>query len=128
MSFAYILYDRKGVIKAQGECPDKADAQAMAKDMNLRMIEAPGGKIDPECHKVRRGRIKRVKLAANVQNQRAWDALRQERNVRLAACDYTQLPDFPGDVDAWKTYRLALRELPKNTTDPHNVNWPVEPS
>lgn len=59
-----------------------------------------------------------------------WEVLRAERDTRLSACDWTQLPDnglAPADVDAWATYRQALRDLPANTTDPGNPVWPVPP-
>jgi hypothetical protein len=48
-------------------------------------------------------------VQANKQN--AMDKLRGERNARLSACDYTQLPDFAGDKTAWATYRQALRDI-----------------
>lgn len=57
----------------------------------------------------------------------AWSALRSERDVRIAATDWTQLPDAPCDPLLWQEYRQALRDLPANTTDPHNPEWPDEP-
>lgn len=59
--------------------------------------------------------------------QASWDIVRQERNRRLAASDWTQVPDAPVDQSAWAAYRQALRDLPANTTDPRNPNWPVKP-
>lgn len=59
----------------------------------------------------------------------AWAALRAERSRRLAACDWTQLPDAPvADAEAWAAYRQALRDLPDLTTDPTAPDWPVEPA
>lgn len=58
----------------------------------------------------------------------AWDALRTERNRRLAACDWTQVADAPVDQAAWAAYRQALREMPGNTVDPNNPVWPTPPS
>lgn len=57
-----------------------------------------------------------------------WDELRNERNVRLAACDWTVLSDTPTSTAAWKAYRQELRDLPANTTDPFNPVWPTPPS
>ena len=51
-----------------------------------------------------------------------------ERNNRLSACDWTQLPDAPVDQAAWSKYRQALRDLPNNTSDPSNPVWPTPPS
>lgn len=58
----------------------------------------------------------------------AWDAFRRERNARLSASDWTQVPDAPVDRTAWAAYRQALRDLPDNTTDPRNPVWPVPPA
>ena len=63
--------------------------------------------------------------------QQAWTALRNERNARLAASDYTQLQDAHLSAEkksAWADYRQALRDLPENATDPTQVTWPVSPS
>lgn len=61
-----------------------------------------------------------------------WDVLRFERDAKLAACDYTQLPDaaLPGASTAgqWVTYRTALRDLPTTYPNPDTVVWPTEPS
>ena len=58
----------------------------------------------------------------------AWKAIRTQRNRLLAASDWTVLGDSPTPTAAWKTYRQALRDLPANTTDPHNVVWPTPPA
>ena len=58
----------------------------------------------------------------------AMDKLRGERTALLAACDYTQLPDFAGDKAAWATYRQTLRDLPANVSDARQFNsWPAKP-
>ena len=48
---------------------------------------------------------------------RAWAAIRQERNNRLAATDYFSLNDMTL-TDAMKTYRDNLRKVPQTTSDP----------
>lgn len=58
----------------------------------------------------------------------AWDMIRHKRNGLLAASDWTVLSDSPTSTAAWKTYRQALRDLPANTTDPFNPDWPVPPA
>ena len=55
-------------------------------------------------------------------------AVRTDRNSRLAACDWTQLPDAPVDRQAWATYRQELRDVSSQTGFPWNVVWPSEPS
>tara|TARA_R110002153_G_scaffold41666_7_gene118756 strand:+ start:3200 stop:3541 length:342 start_codon:yes stop_codon:yes gene_type:complete len=54
--------------------------------------------------------------------------LRSQRNGLLVESDWTQVADAPGDTETWATYRQALRDLPANTADPANVNWPRAPA
>jgi hypothetical protein len=59
------------------------------------------------------------------QDARQAEAVRQDRNARLAASDWTQLADAPVDDLAWATYRQALRDVPNQAGFPWNVVWPV---
>lgn len=54
-------------------------------------------------------------------------AIRNDRNARLVACDWTQLADAPVDGAAWAAYRQNLRDIPSQAGFPWNVIWPVEP-
>jgi hypothetical protein len=40
-----------------------------------------------------------------------WQLFREERNRRLAACDWTQVSDAPVHREAWAAYRQELRDL-----------------
>lgn len=60
------------------------------------------------------------------------DIIRQQRNFKLAECDWTQLADAPissGKKQEFADYRQALRDLPQlenlNVNDPQ---WPSKPS
>jgi len=58
------------------------------------------------------------------------EEVRSERNLRLAECDWTQLPDSPipsADKAAWTTYRQQLREVPDQAGFPWQVEWPAKP-
>lgn len=71
----------------------------------------------------------RDKTAEEIQadaDTRAFD-IRNERNRRLAHCDWTQLPDSPVNTATWATYRQELRDITEQTTFPDQVTWPVEP-
>ncbi len=68
-----------------------------------------------------------AKVAANDQPQFKWASIRAERDALLAASDYTQVADAPGDTAAWATYRQALRDVPSQS-DVDNITWPTEPS
>ena len=54
-------------------------------------------------------------------------SVRDDRNRRLAACDWTQLADAPVDDLAWALYRQALRDVPNQVDFPWTVVWPTEP-
>jgi len=57
--------------------------------------------------------------------------VRGNRGRLLAESDWTQFTDSPltdSKKDEWKTYRQALRDLPANTSDWYNPNWPTKPS
>ena len=61
---------------------------------------------------------------------RAWEALRRERDNKIAKSDWRANSDVAMS-DAWKTYRQALRDLPStlnDTTVQETITWPTEPS
>ena len=61
---------------------------------------------------------------------RAWEALRRERDNKIAKSDWRANFDVEMS-DAWKTYRQALRDLPStlnDTTVQETITWPTEPS
>ena len=86
--------------------------------------------FSPQTHRVSKdGRIIH-KRAADIEAREiaeAWQDLRAQRAARLAASDWTQMPDSPADTEAWQAYRQALRDLPDNTDDPRNPEWPEKP-
>jgi hypothetical protein len=59
--------------------------------------------------------------------EQAWVELRNTRDRKLAACDWTQVPDAPVDQEAWKVYRQQLRDFPETVTDPRTPTWPTQP-
>jgi hypothetical protein len=54
-------------------------------------------------------------------------SVREERNTKLTACDWTQLADSTADKAAWATYRQELRNVPAQTEFPWDVTWPTQP-
>ena len=59
-----------------------------------------------------------------------WERVRDSRNRKLDACDWTQVTDTAltdAERDAWQTYRQALRDI-TTQADPDAVTWPVEPT
>ena len=66
--------------------------------------------------------------------EEAWEAdapkrklaeIRLKRNALLVASDAKMLPDVPGDKEALKAYRQALRDVTKQP-DLDNIVWPKE--
>ena len=60
---------------------------------------------------------------------KAFDRLRQERNIKLAETDYLALKDITLSNDM-KAYRKALRDLPAsydNSTVVGTITWPTKP-
>lgn len=70
-------------------------------------------------------------LEGSAANQaRLAAAARAERAVRLAASDWTQLPDAPLSTEqraAWAVYRQSLRDVTEQQGFPASVIWPVAP-
>ena len=60
-------------------------------------------------------------------NDAQADAVRGERNRKLAASDWTQVADAPVDRTAWAAYRQALRDITAQPGFPMTVDWPVAP-
>ena len=60
--------------------------------------------------------------------------LRRQRDRKLLACDWRASSDVTLS-DAWKAYRVALRDLPETSPNPTldsngvlgNVTWPTKP-
>lgn len=57
--------------------------------------------------------------------------LRQFRNGRLAASDWTQTADAPltdSKKEEWKVYRQELRDITKTQKSLVNITWPTLPT
>lgn len=57
----------------------------------------------------------------------AWQDIRAERDRRILATDWTQLPDVQEETRVkWKDYRQQLRDITLQP-DPLHIEWPEEP-
>lgn len=100
--------------------------------MILKSVKTPNGTI--VCvseHQAREIFGASEEDIATARRETQLDAIRAERNRRIAACDWTQLPDAAlasEQKNAWASYRQALRDLPEAAADLDNVVWPVQPA
>ncbi len=60
-------------------------------------------------------------------NEQKWDQIRNWRNAKLAASDWTQVADAPVDKAKWATYRQALRDLPAQAGLAEEAVFPAQP-
>lgn len=59
-----------------------------------------------------------------------WEGIRTDRDLRLTASDWTQLPDSPLTAEQKAeaaAYRQALRDLTEQA-DPDAMSWPDAPA
>lgn len=57
-----------------------------------------------------------------------WNSIRDQRQHKLDASDWTMMPDINlENKEAWITYRQALRDIPQIYQDPTAIIWPVAP-
>lgn len=73
------------------------------------------------------------KLVSNLKIKNPWPQIRERRNFLLKESDWTQMPDSPlkeSDIFIARTYRQALRDLPKNQSKAKSFSqivWPPKP-
>lgn len=97
----------------------KAYPQAVTIDDGTGAFDADGNQITLDQSVV-------DAAAVEVAAEQALARLRTKRNQLLAETDYMALSDATLSADM-QAYRLALRDLPANTSDPANPTWPVKP-
>ena len=67
--------------------------------------------------------IQDINVAAQVE-------VRAERDRKLAASDWTQIPNnalTDAKKAEWATYRQSLRDISSESGFPHSTTWPTEP-
>lgn len=61
--------------------------------------------------------------------EKAWSAVRHQRDILIAATDWMVLPDAPfteSEIEEIKVYRQDLRDITEQR-DPGNIIWPEKP-
>ena len=75
-----------------------------------------------------------INKKSDLESAAPMEALRAQRDEKLADCDWRASSDLTL-TDAWKNYRIALRNLPETSPSPTldsngvlgNVTWPTAP-
>ena len=84
-----------------------------------------------DAEKQRRFREQLVEEELREASRDYWKEFRNERDFLLSQSDWTQGNDSPLNLQQkqeWVVYRQVLRDLPENTNDPKNPEWPSLPS
>ena len=94
----------------------------------ISILEIPEGLLSGNV-KVNEDGTALIEMTDKQSTNPFWASLREQRNALLAACDFTQLPDYQGgNAAAYATYRQALRDLVETTSDPQTITWPEVPA
>lgn len=124
------------VISPRGFIPEDVLCEAPAEfdpdqdDPKCLGIDVDSGNVSIDIAKRDELRASRAAVKAERIAQRPWNELRSKRNSLLSASDWTQMRDASlskAKKDQWKEYRQALKDLPENTPDINNVQWPEKP-
>lgn len=69
-----------------------------------------------------------IAVEPEITDETKWWRVREERNLKLAETDYTQMPDYSiNNKDGWIKYRQALRDITTSFNSPTEVIWPTLP-
>jgi len=62
-------------------------------------------------------------------SEEKWTEVRQQRDILLNQCDWTQMADSPisgSTLTDWQTYRQSLRDI-TTQSNPFEISWPTKP-
>ena len=102
------------------------------KEEKLRILEKENKELNKELKELKE-KIQCHNLTQQELDDRAWASLRNERDRLLSATDFMMTQDYyTNEMSVQErtdvtTYRTELRDLPDDTTDPHNPTWPTKP-
>lgn len=111
---------KRPLMVANPDCHIPEDAQPVSEARYAELMRAQAG---GKSITARSGKPLAIDPVPNPDEHTA--ARRRDRNRRLAASDWTQLPDASpvGGPDAWRDYREQLR-----TVDLAGKDWPTSPA
>lgn len=121
------LFMEAAVAASEGQMDRAANIANQAKSLRDKVAEGPVETYVPLTMEEQTQRL--ADAAATMEMHWVW--FRLDRDSRLKACDWTQMPDCglsQAAVEAWQRYRQILRDLPSRTKDPRDPVWPNPPS
>jgi hypothetical protein len=126
----FVYLNNGGYIVSKFKTEAEADNLIAANEIGIMSkIAAPNDSNSVKYVKVVDGLC--IAETDDERNETLMEDVRSERNNLLSQSDWTQTLDSPlsdSKKAEWATYRQTLRDLPSNTSDPGNPNFPDKPS
>lgn len=138
----YIVHDHKGNITGYREQSIEDEACLEAYKQAGELLIETDQFYSPETHFIKDGVVveKPQRPSAShewsmdtkewiLNQEKAWSAVRHQRDILIAATDWMVLPDAPfteSEIVEIKEYRQALRDITEQS-DPGNILWPERP-
>ena len=124
---AIVALDGDKVAKYQ-DFDTQAEADAHVEEHGGFVVEGIDGDFEYwYCDPVARTAVKDTAAQDAAALARKWSNVRRNRDQLLKDSDFTQLEDSQKDKQAWKTYRVALRDITEQP-DPDSITWPETPA
>lgn len=124
----YVHLDHDGVVLSTGHMPPSVGREALAKSGRLEVTEEVYAQLQ---HTGRWSLADGIPLLLPPLSADARRTVLAQRVRLLAASDWTQIPDVPGDEGwraRWAKYRQTLRDMTMQSGYPDAVVWPFPPS
>lgn len=114
--------------------PSTLTAEVLATFNAVPVVETTPPEVDRSINQLtyevllQNGEYKQVWAVTPLAEDLAAQRVRDIRDGKLKATDWTQIPDATVDKVAWAAYRQSLRDVPQQPGFPHSVTWPSEPT
>lgn len=124
-AYVYLNAETGRLVKSSAPPPADITSYEVTEDQDVNLLALADGALiqlppRPDPYDVPEGTSWIDSRTPHAIRSQDAAALRGERDRRLAATDWTQMPDAPlADADraAWQAYRQALRDMPATTAD-----------
>ena len=138
----FVAYEANGKIHYFSQTPT-FPTRDLITNAEISVLEVDAGPLDPNAYYVKGGSLVLLPTKPNEYcafdyvaeqwfdlrtNDTQWALVRDERNQKLQASDWTQMPDvtIPNKTE-WATYRQELRDITDQPGYPSSIVWPTPP-